>query len=91
MTLLEKENSFFGRKNNKRPLMRSSADYKDPQSCIYLTDMDDSNYIQTLVGSPLVVHCMKFKIDSQGLLHMPVKECQRQQRTIPSQNWKCVD
>ena len=45
MTLLEKENSFFGRKNNKRSLMRSNADYKDPQSYIYPTDMDDSNYI----------------------------------------------
>ena len=34
----------------------------------------------------LVVHCIKFKMDSQGSLPMPVKECQRQQRTIPSQN-----
>ena len=91
MTLIEKENSFFGRKNNKRPLMRSNADYKDPQFYIYPTDMDDSNYIQTLVSLPLVVHCIKSKMDSQGSLHMPVKECQRQQRTIPSQNWKCVD
>ena len=32
MTLLEKQNSFFWRKNNKRPLMRSNADYKDLQS-----------------------------------------------------------
>ena len=80
MTLLEKENSFFGRKNNKRPLMRSSADYKDPQFYIYPIDMDDSNYIQTLVSSPLVVHCIKFKMDSQDSLHMPVKECQRQQK-----------
>ena len=30
MTLLEKVNNFFGRKNNKRPLMRSNADYKGP-------------------------------------------------------------
>ena len=37
MTLLEKVNSFFGRKNNKRPLMRSNIDYKDPQSYIYPT------------------------------------------------------
>ena len=47
MTLLEKGDSFFGRKNNKRPLMRSNIDYKDPQSYIYLTDMDDFSYIQT--------------------------------------------
>ena len=68
------------------PLMRSNADYKDCQSYIYPTDMDDSNYIQTLVSLPLVVHCTKFKMDSQGSLHMPAKECQKQQRTIPSQN-----
>ena len=73
MTLLEKENSFFGRKNKKKLLMRSNADYKDPLSYIYLRDMDDSNYIQTLISSPLVVHCIKFKMDSQGSLHMPVK------------------
>ena len=84
--LTRKGNSFFWRRNNKRPLMRSNADYKDPQSYIYLTDMDDSNYIQTLVSLPLVVCCIKFKMDSQGSLHMPVKEFQRQQRTIPSQN-----
>ena len=49
-------------------------------------DMDDSNCIQTLVSLPLVVCHNKFKMDSQGTLHMPVKECQRQQRIIPSQN-----
>ena len=74
MTLLEKENSFFGRKNRK-------TDYKDLQFYIYLTDMDDSNYIQTLASLPLVLCCIKFKMDSQGSLHMPVKECQRQQGT----------
>ena len=47
MTLLGKEDSLFGEKNNKRPLMRSNIDYKDPQSYIYQTDMDGSNYIQT--------------------------------------------
>ena len=30
MTLLEKEESLFGEKINKRPLMRSNIDYKDP-------------------------------------------------------------
>ena len=35
---------------------------------------------------PLVVHYTKFKMDNQGSLLMLVKECQRQQRTIPSQN-----
>ena len=84
--LTRKVNNFFGRKNNKRPLMRSNTDYKKPQSYIYQTDMDVFNCIQTLVSLPLVVHCIKFKMDSQGSLPMPVKECQGQQRTIPSQN-----
>ena len=35
MTLLKKVNSFFGRKNNKRPLMRSNIYCKDPQFYIY--------------------------------------------------------
>ena len=52
MTLLEREDSLFGERNNKRPLMRSNTDYKDPQSYIYPTDMDGSNCIQILVISP---------------------------------------
>ena len=36
---------------------------KTPQSYIYPTDMDDSNYIQTLVSLPLVVCCIKFRMD----------------------------
>ena len=56
MTLLEKEDSLFGEKNNKRPLMTSNTDYKDPQSYIYPTDMDGSNYIQTPASLPLVAH-----------------------------------
>ena len=66
MTLLEKGDSLFGRKNNNKPLMRSNIDYKDLQSCIYLTDMDDSNYTLTPVNSPLVVHYSKFKMDNQN-------------------------
>ena len=58
--------------------MRSNIDYKDPQSYIYLTDMDGSNYIQTLASLLLVVHCTKFRIDSQGLSPMQARECQRQ-------------
>ena len=37
--------------------------------------MDDSSYIQTQVSLPLVVHYTKFKMDNQGSLFMPVKEC----------------
>ena len=50
MTLLEKEDSLFGEKNNKRP-----------QSYIYLTDVDSSNYIQTPASLPLVACCTKFR------------------------------
>ena len=46
-TLLEKADSFYGRKNNNKPLMRSNIDFKDPQSYIYPTDMDVSNYSGT--------------------------------------------
>ena len=84
--LLEKEDSLSGEKDNKRPLMRSNIDYKDPQSYIYLTDMDGSNYIQTPASSPLVVHCTKFRMDSQGSFPTQVRECQRQLRIILLQN-----
>ena len=47
MTSLEREDSLFGEKNNKRPLMRTNIDYKDPQSYIYPTDMDGSKYSDT--------------------------------------------
>ena len=73
MTSLEKEDNLFGEKNSKRPLMRSNIDYRDPQSCIYQIDMDGSNYIQTPASLPLVVHCTKFRMDSQGSLPMPSK------------------
>ena len=70
-----KGRQLFGEKNNKRPLMTSNIDYKDPQSCIYLTDMDGSNYIQTPASLPLVAHCTKFRMDSHGSLPMQVREC----------------
>ena len=82
MTSLGKEDSLFGEKTNKRLLVKSNVDYKDPQFYIYLTDMDDSNYILTPVSLPLVVCCTRFRMDSQGLLPMQVRECQRQLRTI---------
>ena len=55
MTSLAKKDSLFGEKYNKRPLLKSNVDYKDPQSYTYLTDMDHSNYILTPVSFPLVV------------------------------------
>ena len=77
MTSLERKDSLFGEKNNKRPLMRSNIDNKDPQSYIYPTDMDSSNYIQALASLPLVACCIKFRMDNQGSLPMPVRECHR--------------
>ena len=50
MTSLEKEDSLFGEKNNKRLLMKLNIDYKDPQFYIYLTDMEDFNYTLTPVS-----------------------------------------
>ena len=84
MTPLEKEDSLFGEKNNKRLLMKSNIDYKDPQFYIYLTDMEDFNYTLTPVSLPLVVHCTRFRMDSQALLPMQVRECQRHLRIIQS-------
>ena len=67
MTLLEKGDSFFGEKNNNKPLMRSNVDFKDHQSYIYPTDMDAFNYIEIQANLLLVVHCIKFKMDNQDL------------------------
>ena len=65
--LTRKGRQFLWEKNNNKPLMRSNIDYKDPQSYIYPTDMDDFNYILTLANSPLVVHYIKFRMDNQNL------------------------
>ena len=86
MTSLEKEDSLFGEKKNKRLLTKLNVDYKDPQFYIYLTDMEDFNYTLTSVSLLLVVCCTTFRMDSQGLLPMPVKECQRLLRIIQSQS-----
>ena len=86
MTSLEKEDSSFGEKNNKRHLMKSNVDHKDPQFYIYPTDMEDFSYTLTAVSLPLVVHCNRFRMDSQDSLPMQAKECQRQQKIISSQS-----
>ena len=64
--LTREGDSFFGKKNNNKPLMRSNVDYKDLQSYIYPTDMDNSNCILTPANSLLVVHYTKFKMDNQN-------------------------
>ena len=45
MTLLEKVDSFYGKKNSSKTLMRSNIDFKDLKFYIYLTDMDVFNCI----------------------------------------------
>ena len=90
MILLEKEDSLFGQKNNKRHLKKLLVDYKDPQFYICLTDKEDFNYILTQSNLPLVVHCTKFKMDSKSSLPMQARECQRQLRIILSQDERCV-
>ena len=65
--LTKKGDSFFGEKNNNKPLMRSNVDFKDHQFYIYLTDMDVFNCILILANLPLVVHCIKFRMDNQDL------------------------
>ena len=67
MTLLEKVDSFDGKKSNNKPLMRSSIDFKDHQFYIYLTDMDIFNYILILANSQLVVLYIIFRTDNQDL------------------------
>ena len=42
MTSLGKEDSLCWEKHNKRPLMKSNVDYKDPQFYIYPIHMDNS-------------------------------------------------
>ena len=65
--LLEKGDSFFGVKNNDKPLIKSNIDFKDPQSYIYPTDMDVFNCILIEANLPLVVHCIKSRMDNQDL------------------------
>ena len=64
--LTRKGRHFLWEKEQQKALMRSSIDYKDPQSYIYLTDMDGFNCIPIRVSLPLVVHCTKFRMDSQS-------------------------
>ena len=85
-TSLEKEDSSYGEKNNKRPLAKSNIDCKDPQFYIYPTDMEDFSYTLTLVCLLLVVCCTRFRMDSQDSLPMQARECHRQLRIIQSQN-----
>ena len=84
--LTRKGRQFLWGEEQQKALMRSNVDYKDLQFYIYPTDMDGSNYILTPASLPLVVHCTRFRMDSQGLLPMQVRECQKQLRTILLQN-----
>ena len=52
------------------------------QRPLVLHYMDDSTYILTPASLPLVVYCTTFRMDSQGLLPMQVRDCQGQLTTI---------
>ena len=64
--LTRKGRQFLWEKEQQQAFDISNVDYKDLQSYIYLTDMDDSNCILTPVNSPLVVCYTKFKMDNQN-------------------------
>ena len=55
------------------------------------TEKADLYCIQTPVSLPLAACYTNSKMENPGLLPMQAKECLKRQRTIPSQNWKCVD
>ena len=69
---------YLGRRTTKKPLMKSNVECKDSQFYIYLTDMEDFSYTLTPVSLLLVVHCTRFRVDSEGLLPTQARECQRQ-------------
>ena len=62
--------------------MKLHVDCKDPQFYIYLIDRDNFSYTLTPVNLLLVVCSTRFRMDSQGLLPMQARECQRQLRII---------
>ena len=64
--LTRKGRQFLWEKEQQQAFDEINIDYKDPQSYIYLTDMDDFNCILTPVNLPLVVCYTKFKMDNQN-------------------------
>ena len=68
MTLPGKVDSFYGKKNSNKPLMRSNVDFKDLQFYIYLTDMAIFNCTLILANLPLIVRCTKFRMDNQDFI-----------------------
>ena len=84
--LTRKGRQFIWGEEQQKALDEIKHRLQRPQSYIYPTDMDGSNCIPTLASLPLVVHCTKFRMDSQGSLPMQVRECQRQLRIILLQN-----
>ena len=80
--LNRKGRQFVWGEEQQKALTKSNVDCKDPQFYIYLTNMEDFSYTLTPVSLLLVVHYTRFKMDTQGLLPLPARECQRQLRTI---------
>ena len=74
--LTRKKKQFIWGKNNRMPLKKLKVDYKDPQFCIYQKGKEDFSYTLTQANLPLVVHCIKSKMDIQSSLPTQTKECQ---------------
>ena len=68
--LTRKGRQFLWEKEKQEAFDEIKHRLQRPQSYIFPTDMDDSNYILIQANLPLVVHCIKFKMDSQGSLYV---------------------
>ena len=81
MTLCEKI-CFYFREKNKRLLMKSKADYQDPQFYICHIGKGDFSYTQIQASLHQVVLCIKSRMANPSSLPLPVIECQKLPRTI---------
>ena len=71
MTLHEKVDTLFGEKNNKRLLMKSKADCKDPQSYICQIGKGDFSCTQIQASLQQVVHSIKSRMANLNSLSLP--------------------
>ena len=65
--LTRKGRQFLWGKEQQQPFDEIKRSFKDHQCYIYPTDMDAFNCILILANLPLVVHCIKFRMDNQDL------------------------
>ena len=66
--LTRKRRQFTWGEEQQKALKKLKVDYKDLQFYIYLTEKDDFSCILTQANLLLVVHCTKFRMDSQNSL-----------------------